>query len=453
MGQTPPNNYQNAYYMDFQQNKESQNYFCDTNCATKPPKYLLKRNNIYYFCKRIGTKIFRLSLKSSNLEYCKQQRDRILKTLEQTNMDYKKLGRRDFSFTLDITPDESKGETEEQAKDMANKFAQQLLNSNGITPTAVNLNTIWDEVWENFEDYWKKYLKYKDRTSKISEGTIKNLNAAAHYLRLFCVKGVIPDVIYFEEVQDIMGILPTYFLRGKKWRKVTIQEIKDNWENSDYEVLNNVTINKHINNHKDFFRWLATRDIKYKTNLSELNPLKESDEVKRIEYSSANLKQIFNSDLTEDSRDFFNIALHTGLRPSEICNIKIEHVEKNCINIFDGKTENAVRTIPLHTNIKKMVNNRVKVSKNGYLIYNGNINAVGKKLNKILNQIIEGDDKSLYSFRKNFSQAMEETQVGEEKYKNYLLGHSFKKDTRHKHYNLGKVNMTKLKEIIDNLAI
>jgi len=48
----------------------------------KNTKYLYKRNNIYYFSKKINKKAFKISLKSSNLDYCIMLRDKIIKELK-----------------------------------------------------------------------------------------------------------------------------------------------------------------------------------------------------------------------------------------------------------------------------------------------------------------------------------------------------------------------------------
>ena len=47
---------------------------------------------------------------------------------------------------------------------------------------------------------------------------------------------------------------------------------------------------------------------------------------------------------------------------------------------------------------------------------------------------------------------MEATNVGEEKYQTYLFGHSIT-TVRHKKYNKHKVNIDKLREIIDAIEI
>ncbi|MFA6195970.1 MAG: tyrosine-type recombinase/integrase [Sulfurimonas sp.] len=335
------------------------------------------------------------------------------------------------------------------------KKQEELNNSrNTISSNIILSNSnIWDEVWENIDTYLENFLKEIQKQRKISTNTIKNMNSGFNYLKLFCVKGIVPDLQFYKYVQNSMEMLPKNFLRGKEWKKVSIADIKKNVGSSNYEKLDAQTINKHLNFHKQFFAWLEYNHEKYNTNIDKLIPLFEENEVAKVEYSEKDLRAIFDYDLKEDCRDFFSIALYTGMRMSEICSLKSSNIIDNCIKVFDGKTKNAVRIIPLHINIKKIVLDRAKnTTDSGHLIFNGNSSAIGKKLNRTLNKIILDKDKSLHSFRKNFSQAMEEVEVGEEKYKDYLMGHSIS-SVRQKHYNLGKINVDKLREIINNIVI
>ncbi|MCK9491921.1 MAG: tyrosine-type recombinase/integrase [Sulfurimonas sp.] len=340
-------------------------------------------------------------------------------------------------------------ETEEDAikKEIElNSISSHEVNSN------INLKTpnVWNEIWENLDDYLKEFLDEIQKQRRLTDNTIKNMNSGFQYLRLFCKKDTIPNLKFYKNVQNSLEMIPRDFLRSKKWEKFSVEDIEKNFDNCDYETMNSKTINKHINFHKQFFSWLEYNNDIYKTNMNKLIPLFEEDEVVKVEYSEEDLKAIFEYDLNSEYRDFFNIALHTGMRMGEICSLKNSNINEDYIEIFDGKTKNATRIIPLHKNIKEMVINRAK-SNNEYLLFNGNSSAVNKKLNRLLNKIILNKTKSLHSFRKNFSQMLEQTDTGEEKYKDYLMGHSIA-SVRQKHYNLGKINIDKLREIINSIS-
>ena len=280
------------------------------------------------------------------------------------------------------------------------------------------------------------------------------MRSGFRYLKLFCFKDIKPDLKHYKYVQNVMEMLPSDYLRSPKWAKVSIVDIEKNFDKSSYETLNTKTINKHMNFHKQFFAWLEYNDRKYETNMYKLLPLFEEDEIVKFEYSQQDLKNIFNSDLDLEYRDFFNIAYHTGMRLSEIVNLKSANIDDNCIKIFKGKTKNATRLIPLHINIRDMVLKRANntTTKNEYLIFNGNVSSTGKKLNRVLNKIIPDTTKSLHSFRKNFSQGMTLSMYGEREYKDFLMGHS-NNSVGHVSYDIGLMNIHKLREIIDNLVL
>lgn len=318
----------------------------------------------------------------------------------------------------------------------------------------ISTTNIWDEVWENLDNYWEDFLKQKRKDAGVMPSTIKGLNSAYRYLKLFCVKGVYPDHKFYKKVQDYMEMLPNNFLKGKEWKGLTYQDIEKKFDNSNYPTLDAQTINKHMNAHKQFFANLSDENEIYLTNMDKLKKLWEEDKEDEIRnaYTDQDLINIFNSNLLDtDKKEFLLVSLFTGLRLSETSSLKGENIIDNCVQIFKGKTKAAKRIVPLHKEINDIILKRSN-TKNEYLFFNGNGSANGKKLNRALHKIIPDDDKTLHSLRKNFSQAMEATNVGEEKYQTYLFGHSIT-TVRHKKYNKHKVNIDKLREIIDAIEI
>jgi integrase len=386
------------------------------------------------------------------------------------HIDWEDPTRKKYDFSFSITPDISKGETEEGAKKIAKEFGKKLLedinpsnlhnllnvNKNSNTATSNNQKSeLWDEVWENFDKYLSDFIKDKIKQDRISANTQKNMEASFKYLKLFCVKGAIPDLQFYKEVQNQMEMMPIDYLRGTRWQNVSMEDLAKKFEQSNYETLNSKTINKHLNIHKQFFDWLTYNDGKYETNMGKLKTLHEDDEIVKEEYSQSDLYEIFNSDMLDiDKKEICLVALYSGMRIGEISNLKKENFnkEKMFIEIFNGKTKNAARVIPIHKDIENIILRRVK-SNSEYLFFDGNTSANSKKLNRVLNKIIPSESKTFHCFRKNFSQALEEVDIGEEKYIKYLMGHSSKGDITINDYNLGKMNSTKLRNIIDSLVI
>ncbi|MDK9693559.1 MAG: tyrosine-type recombinase/integrase [Sulfurimonas sp.] len=413
-----------------------------------------------------------MSLKSSDLEFCKLQRDKIMQQLAEysvNGINWKNPTGSNFHISFEVKPDISKGETEEGARKIAEEIGKKLLqdlnpsnlhsylNVEKPTPTVSNnlKSELWDEVWENLDKYLSDFIKDKIKQDRISANTQKNMEASFKYLKLFCIKGAIPDLQFYKEVQNQMEMMPIDYLRGTRWQNVPMEELAKRFEQSDYETLNSKTINKHLNIHKQFFNWLTYNDGKYETNMGKLKTLHEDDEITKEEYSQNDLRTIFNSDMLDiDKKEICMVALYSGMRVGEISNLKKENFnkEKMFIEIFNGKTKNAARMIPIHKNIEDIILRRVK-SGSEYLFFDGNTSANSKKLNRALNKIIPSESKTFHCFRKNFSQALENVLIAEEKYIKYLMGHSSKGDITINDYNLGKMNTTKLRNIMDELVI
>ena len=161
-----------------------------------------------------------------------------------------------YTFSFSVLPDVSRGETEEMARKIANEFSKNLsldLNSSNLhsylnveKPTQPQNNNLkselWDEVWENLDKYLSDFIKDKIKQDRISANTQKNMEASFKYLKLFCIKGAIPDLQFYKEVQNQMEMMPIDYLRGTRWQNVPMEELAKRFEQSDYETLNSKTI-------------------------------------------------------------------------------------------------------------------------------------------------------------------------------------------------------------------
>jgi integrase len=62
------------------------------------------------------------------------------------------------------------------------------------------------------------------------------------------------------------------------------------------------------------------------------------------------------------------LAAYSGARLEELCAMKVEHVTDDALRVMEGKNENSVRFIPLHSSIRPMVKRLLATSQDGYLI-------------------------------------------------------------------------------------
>ena len=62
------------------------------------------------------------------------------------------------------------------------------------------------------------------------------------------------------------------------------------------------------------------------------------------------------------------VAMYSGMRLDEICNIQKAHISDNCFRVLEGKTKASRRAVPVHPVIEPLVERFLDSSKNDYLI-------------------------------------------------------------------------------------
>jgi integrase len=278
------------------------------------------------------------------------------------------------------------------------------------------------------DESWDLYITHKRDKQGIKESSIKGYNSARKYLEYFFDKT--DDISKFKKkdfrnLQDKLIELPT---------RISIKEFKelsyDELIKIDRPKLNNKTINGKMVTYKDLFKFLIYEEY-IKENPVHVNRLVEKDSNK-IEYSVIDLQNIFNSkDLDDEIKDFCKIAIYTGMRIGELIELTKDNIIKEdnyeFFKINDGKTENAKRMVPIHPKIKSIVKYRLSLC-NKYLFFDGNKNAIDKRINKNLRKIIIDTNKTFHSFRKNFTSKLYATSPKEESFIKVLIGHSIKQN-------------------------
>ena len=62
------------------------------------------------------------------------------------------------------------------------------------------------------------------------------------------------------------------------------------------------------------------------------------------------------------------VALYSGMRLDEICNIQKTNIRENCFKVLEGKTEASRRVIPVHPVLKPLVERFLDSSVDDFLI-------------------------------------------------------------------------------------
>jgi integrase len=206
-----------------------------------------------------------------------------------------------------------------------------------------------------------------------------------------------------------------------------------------------------------FWRYLVEeRIIKDKNNILE-NPFKNlPSKFKRntnpnslfpkdsyIPWTNEELEKIYQTTIKENNNKLANlikICAYQGTRIEEICSLKIEDIDlKNqTIHIKRTTTKNdsSARTIPIHSKLKKIIEELVDLSDDDYLISGENISTHGKRQNRLGKHFTNlkrslgftSRNKCFHSIRKTFVTQLQNANVNESWIAN-IVGHKWKSET------------------------
>lgn len=146
-------------------------------------------------------------------------------------------------------------------------------------------------------------------------------------------------------------------------------------------LLNN-TIGKYISTLKTFLNWATERGYNSKHDFKRFKAFKEDADIVFLEYEE--LMRLFNMNLEEKPRlervrDAFCLGCFTGLRFSDIKQLKPEDIKKDIIIIKSYKTKETLR-IPLNQFALSIIEKYIKEPKFLHVISNQKMNDYIKEL-------------------------------------------------------------------------
>ncbi|MBP1805858.1 DUF6538 domain-containing protein [Rubellimicrobium aerolatum] len=217
---------------------------------------------------------------------------------------------------------------------------------------------------------------------------------------------------------------------------------------------------------RDYWKWLARyKSLKVASPFtSEVVPKKYASKDrrtagnKRAEFSVEDYHKLLNAVPENDDalRDLIVLGAHTGARIEELCSLTTENVTKDRLKIVESKTEEGVREIPIHSEIKQLVAKLKEESKDGFLMsgltfnkYGDRSNAIGKKFGRLKESLGFGRSHVFHSFRKSVAQQLEDAEVLEN-FSARLLGHRIA-TMSYGHYS-GKLSFKRLQETMEKVS-
>jgi integrase len=132
-----------------------------------------------------------------------------------------------------------------------------------------------------------------------------------------------------------------------------------------------------------------------------------------------------NLETFEDVKNVIRFGLYAGMRIDSILNLKIENVKEGLINILQDKTTNGTRFIPVHQQLKNVIDNKITEKRdNEYLFFGKRRSKISDFINKYMQHTLQDKMKRHRSLRKNFITALDNNFPENVNYRRWLSGHS-----------------------------
>lgn len=144
-----------------------------------------------------------------------------------------------------------------------------------------------------------------------------------------------------------------------------------------------------------FWKWAMKNDVQWQKDYSGVaSPFVDHEmpvlrgrakvESKRLPFSTEDVERVYaqaRSEGLDVLADLIQIAARTGLRIEEACQLRVESVITNegipCFDIADSKTAAGIRQVPIHPNLRPVVERLSQATTDGYLIASSGGNKYG----------------------------------------------------------------------------
>ncbi len=315
-----------------------------SNYDTPPKNYatskrLYRVNKTYYYRRKVNKRLYRLSLRTKDLKVALYRRKLFNYLTEEEFVYTLKFGDYEYIFEYDTEEEFQKRrrDTIELHKELVELEAETLKykKANQVLETLENKPTQTNRIkWAELEG---KFIAYKKEVSKkqVSQSSYKAWASVFNKLKEFFNTTPI-EQIELEDYEDFVNTL--------------IEE---------YE-LKNKSVNGHIKYTNNFLDWAVSRKLIKENNITGIEKLPEEEYI-RENYTNKEILEILKYDFPQEFKDIFSIAVYTGMRVSEICNLKQEDIIKDnetdiyYLDIKKSKSKNGKRKIPIHKNILNRV--------------------------------------------------------------------------------------------------
>ena len=210
------------------------------------------------------------------------------------------------------------------------------------------------------------FAEYKRGFKKITETTI-NQNRGYLETVFYLMKNPVLEDITYKHCLTVCKLISKVPLRWKdRFNNASLLKLVNEVDEKGYETLSTASIRNHLMTFKEFLRFAKKR--RYITEAFEYDidiPKKEKGK-ERESFSGSELVKIFNVRTYPNKDDIYHfhrywiplIALFTGMRLNEICQLFVGDIQKKkniyYFNVTDEgekqhlKNQNSKRKVPVH---------------------------------------------------------------------------------------------------------
>lgn len=399
----------------------------------KQDSYLEKQRNTYFAVMKIpadvrpyfqGKTRFSTTLKTGNLSEANRRKWHFIEVWKEQVA----LARRTKTGTVP-----------ESIAEQAARYSlwlRQHQDENGDAEFA--LFSILDEtVWRDYEkrdEAWMP-LPREDTTRQEKEESLLAYNMAVKQWTGSYVTNWLDDYEAEAKTKDeAQRALKMFYERFPHLDDVTRHEVED-WAEEMLRSRSRPTIKKRIGFIRAYWDWCSHRKRGYfpTENPFAKDPLPKASRGKKAAAQRAQSKRpaftredywkFIDAARDEEMEDFIKIAAHTGCRISEIMHFKLADVAHDRFTVEDAKSESGWREIPIHHEIKPVVDRLVTSSNDGFLFsgqkankYGQRTQRMGKRFGRLIKSV--GSYKTgvgAHSFRRALATMMQENGVEEPK--------------------------------------
>ena len=242
--------------------------------------------------------------------------------------------------------------------------------------------------------------------------------------------------------------LTRYLGEDKDVTKITQEEL-ERFKNS--LTLTNNSWNNNLAYYTGLFNFLIKKQ-KLKDNLFKTLDRAATTDSTKEEFTTQDLKQLFQNVEDKDVELSMMIELYTGMRIDEVAKLsKSNIINYDTINIDylkDTRTKKHNRQIPIHPVLSKYLKEHLPLINSDKLF---TTNHLGDKVNRYIRKQLNDKNKSSHSFRRNFRVALQLSYPDREKYINVLTAHSNSKSIGFHLYGRNQANWDVLVEMIESI--